>query len=43
MTFYLRILPGLRARFGRRGVRLGIGPRAARLHVGGGKPAAAST
>ncbi len=34
MGLYLRIMPGVKVRITRRGVRWAIGPRAARLHVG---------
>jgi hypothetical protein len=30
--------PGIRIRWSRRGVRVGIGPRFARVHVGSGRP-----
>lgn len=33
-----RIAPGVRVRVGRRGVRMGIGPRVARVHLGSGRP-----
>jgi hypothetical protein len=36
MSIYIRLAPGLKIRLGKRGVRWGIGPRAARLHVGAG-------
>ena len=36
MVVYLRLAPGLKVRVTRRGVRWGIGPRAARLHAGAG-------
>jgi hypothetical protein len=33
---YVKLAPGVRVRIGRRGrVRWGLGPRAARLHIGG--------
>jgi len=38
MGIYLRLLPGVKVRVTRRGVRWGLGPRAARLHVGRGGP-----
>jgi hypothetical protein len=38
MGIYLRILPGVKVRLTRRGVRWGLGPRAARLHLGAGGP-----
>jgi hypothetical protein len=38
MGVYLRPLPWLKARITRRGMRLGLGPRTARLHVGAGGP-----
>src|ERR1700710_833417 len=37
MGFSVRIAPGVRVRASSRGVRTSIGPRAARLHVGGGR------
>jgi len=36
MGIYLRIMPGVKVRLGRRGVRWAIGPRWLRLHVGAG-------
>ncbi len=36
MVVYLRLAPGLKVRITRRGLRWGIGPQAARLHVGAG-------
>jgi hypothetical protein len=37
MAVYLRILPGLKVRIGRRGrTRVGLGPRAARVWFGAG-------
>lgn len=36
MGMYLRIAPGVKVRLTRRGVRWGLGPRMARLHVGAG-------
>ena len=38
MGFYFRILPGVKVRATKRGMRASIGPRAARLHVGVGRP-----
>lgn len=37
MGFSIKIAPGVRVRASSRGVRTSIGPRAARLHVGGGR------
>lgn len=37
MGFSVRIAPGVRVRASSRGVRTSLGPRAARLHVGGGR------
>ncbi len=37
MGFSVRIAPGVRVRASSRGVRTSIGPRAARVHVGGGR------
>jgi hypothetical protein len=34
--FFFRVAPGVRLRFTRTGVRAGLGPRAARLHIGDG-------
>jgi hypothetical protein len=36
MSIFLRLLPGVKVRLTRRGVRWGLGPRAARLHFGAG-------
>jgi hypothetical protein len=36
MGVYIRLMPGVKVRITRRGVRWGLGPRAARLHVGAG-------
>jgi hypothetical protein len=36
MGIYLRLLPGVKVRITRRGVRFGLGPRIARLHAGRG-------
>jgi hypothetical protein len=36
MGIYLRLLPGVKVRGTRRGVRWAIGPQAARLHMGAG-------
>lgn len=38
MGFSVRVVPGLRVRVSSRGVRAGIGPRIARVHVGSGRP-----
>lgn len=38
MGFGVRIAPGVRIRASRRGVRVGLGPRAARVHSGSGRP-----
>lgn len=38
MGFGMRIAPGLRISASGRGLRVGLGPRAARLHVGAGRP-----
>jgi hypothetical protein len=38
MGFSVRIAPGVRVRASSRGVRTSLGPRAARVHVGGGRP-----
>lgn len=43
MGFSFRVAPGLRVRVSSRGVRAGIGPRVARVHVGGGYRAGVST
>jgi hypothetical protein len=37
MGFSVKIAPGVRVRASSRGIRTSIGPRAARLHVGGGR------
>jgi hypothetical protein len=37
MGFSVKIAPGVRVRASSRGVRTSIGPRAARVHVGGGR------
>lgn len=37
MGFSVRVLPGVRVRVSSRGVRTSVGPRAARVHVGGGR------
>ncbi len=37
MGFSIKIAPGVRVRASSRGIRTSIGPRAARLHVGGGR------
>jgi hypothetical protein len=42
MGFGVRIAPGVRISATRRGVRAGIGPRVARVHVGGGRPSISS-
>lgn len=38
MSVFIKILPGVKVRLGRRGARWAIGPRAARLQVGAGGP-----
>lgn len=38
MGFSVRVAPGIRIRASSRGIRTSIGPRAARLHVGSGRP-----
>lgn len=38
MGFGIRIALGIRISASKRGLRAGIGPRAARVHVGGGRP-----
>ena len=38
MGFSVRLAPGVRVRASSRGIRTSIGPRGARLHVGGGRP-----
>jgi hypothetical protein len=38
MGFSVKIAPGVRVRASSRGIRTSIGPRAARLHIGGGRP-----
>jgi hypothetical protein len=44
VSVYLKIAPGVKIRIGRRGlVRWSLGPRAARLHTGGGYPPGVST
>jgi hypothetical protein len=44
VSLYLRLMPGVKVRIGRRGrTRWSLGPRAARLHTGGGYPAGVST
>jgi hypothetical protein len=42
MAVYLKILPGLKVRLGKRGVRVGIGPRIARGWLGAGGPGVSS-
>jgi hypothetical protein len=37
MGFSVKLMPGVRVRVSSRGVRAGIGPRAARVHVGSGR------
>src|SRR4051794_40061444 len=37
MGFGIRIMPGVRISASSRGIRAGIGPRAARVHVGAGR------
>lgn len=39
MGFRVKVLPGVRVRVSRRGVRTSLGPRVARVHVGGGRTA----
>jgi hypothetical protein len=36
LSFGLKVLPGVRVRVGTRGIRTSVGPRMARVHVGGG-------
>lgn len=43
MGVYFRVAPGVRVRVSSRGVRTSLGPRAARLHVGGGYRPGVST
>jgi hypothetical protein len=43
MGIYLRLMPGVKVRLGRRGVRWGLGPRALRYHTGGGYRSGLST
>ena len=43
MGIYFKLAPGVRVRIAKRGVRTSIGPRAARLHVGGGYRPGVST
>lgn len=38
MGLYLRLLPGVKVRLGRRGTRWSLGPRALRYHTGAGRP-----
>ena len=38
MGVYFRLLPGVKVRLTRGGVRFGLGPRGARLHLGSGGP-----
>jgi hypothetical protein len=38
MGFYFKVAPGVRLKVSSRGVRAGIGPRVARVHVGSGRP-----
>lgn len=38
MGFYFKVAPGVKIRATRRGVRASVGPRAARLHLGAGRP-----
>jgi hypothetical protein len=38
MGFSVKLAPGVRIRASNRGIRAGIGPRAARVHVGTGRP-----
>ena len=43
MGIYFKLAPGVRVRIAKRGVRASIGPRAARVHVGGGYRPGVST
>ena len=43
MGVYFRVAPGVRVRLSSRGVRTSLGPRAARVHVGGGYRPGVST
>lgn len=43
MSFYFKIAPGVRVRASRGGLRTSIGPRAARVHIGGGYRTGVST
>lgn len=36
MGIYVRLAPGVKVRLTKRGLRWGVGPRAARLHFGAG-------
>lgn len=38
MGIYLRLMPGVKVRLSKRGTRWGVGPRAARVHFGAGRP-----
>ena len=38
MGFYFKVAPGVRLKVSSRGVRAGVGPRVARVHVGSGRP-----
>lgn len=38
MSVYIKILPGVKVRVSKRGLRWSAGPRAARLYVGAGGP-----
>jgi Protein of unknown function (DUF4236) len=37
MGFSIRLAPGVRIRASSRGIRTSLGPRAARVHIGGGR------
>ncbi len=43
VSVYIRLAPGVKVRLGRRGARWSIGPRAARIHTGGGGGTGVST
>ena len=38
MGFYFKVAPGVRLKVSSRGIRAGVGPRVARVHVGSGRP-----
>src|SRR6476661_702228 len=42
MGFGIRIMPGVRLSASKRGMRMGVGPRIARVHVGSGRPGVSS-